>query len=304
MVSWMLRKSVPVPGLTVFVIVFFCLSLHRVYYKNNCKNSQVIPKILMKQTELSNSARTVVRFSSRWYNILYYLLILLKATKLTLYKRIEENDQMRRKPDLHIHFFNEFSISSPYYEYAPSSHNSTQLTLLISYLVANQDTKVPKDVLMSMLWPDVKDKVPVGALRNLVYRARKELERWSITQREVIYSTNPRNTTGSHVSAGTGCRWTARGTRFKRVLILYWLLKISVLEWFAGIVWLEAVGNVCDFPDASLLPDGWTDWGWDSAWCNQLYLGTGSCGDCIDSSWDDLPGKANPVVSLYPFQTT
>lgn len=84
---------------------------------------------------------------------------------------------MRRKPDLHIRFFNEFSISSPFCDYAPSSHNSTQLTLLISYLVANQDTKVPKDVLMSMLWPDVNDKLPVGALRNLVYRARKELER-------------------------------------------------------------------------------------------------------------------------------
>ncbi len=83
---------------------------------------------------------------------------------------------MRRKPDLHIHFFNEFSISSPYYEYAPSSHNSTQLTLLISYLVANQDTKVPKEVLMSILWPEEKDKRPVGALRNLVYRARKELQ--------------------------------------------------------------------------------------------------------------------------------
>lgn len=83
---------------------------------------------------------------------------------------------MRRKPDLHIRFFNEFSISSPYYEYAPSSHNSTQLTLLISYLVANQDTKVPKEVLMSMLWPEEKDKRPVGALRNLVYRARKELQ--------------------------------------------------------------------------------------------------------------------------------
>lgn len=83
---------------------------------------------------------------------------------------------MRRKPDLHIRFFNEFSISSPYYDYAPSAHNSTQLTLLISYLVANQDTKVPKDVLMSMLWPDVQDKIPVGALRNLVYRARKELQ--------------------------------------------------------------------------------------------------------------------------------
>lgn len=83
---------------------------------------------------------------------------------------------MRRKPDLHIRFFNEFSISSPYYEYAPSAHNSTQLTLLISYLVANQDSKVPKEVLMAMLWPDIQDKVPVGALRNLVYRARKELQ--------------------------------------------------------------------------------------------------------------------------------
>lgn len=83
---------------------------------------------------------------------------------------------MRRKPDLHIRFFNDFAVSSPDYEYAPSAHNSTQLTLLISYLVANQDTKVPKDVLMDMLWPDEKDKYPVGALRNLVYRARKELE--------------------------------------------------------------------------------------------------------------------------------
>lgn len=83
---------------------------------------------------------------------------------------------MRKKTDLHICFFNEFSITSPSYEYAPSAHNSTQLTLLISYLVANLDTKVPKDVLMAMLWPDVQDKIPVGALRNLVYRARKELQ--------------------------------------------------------------------------------------------------------------------------------
>ncbi|CUX26872.1 AfsR/SARP family transcriptional regulator [Clostridium sp. C105KSO13] len=83
---------------------------------------------------------------------------------------------MRRKHDLRIRFFNEFSISSSYYEYAPSSHNSTQLALLISYLVANRDTKVPKEVLMSMLWPEEKGKEPVGALRNLVYRARKELQ--------------------------------------------------------------------------------------------------------------------------------
>ena len=94
----------------------------------------------------------------------------------SIFKTTKEICYMRRKPDLHIRFFNDFAVSSPYHEYAPSAHNSTQLTLLISYLVANQDTKVPKDVLMAMLWPDEKDKCPVGALRNLVYRARKELE--------------------------------------------------------------------------------------------------------------------------------
>lgn len=29
--------------------------------------------------------------------------------------------------------------------------------------------------------------------------------------------------------------------------------------WSADIVWMEAVGNVCDFPDASMLSDRWTD---------------------------------------------
>lgn len=84
---------------------------------------------------------------------------------------------MRRKFDLRIHFFNEFSISSTNYEYKPSADNSTQLTLLLSYLVASQGRKVPKEILMAMLWPEVHDKEPIGALRNLVYRARKELER-------------------------------------------------------------------------------------------------------------------------------
>lgn len=82
---------------------------------------------------------------------------------------------MRRKPDLRIHFFNELTISSPYYDYAPSAKNSTQLTLLLSYLIINQGAKVPKDVLMAMLWPHKKDVLPIGALRNLIYRARKEL---------------------------------------------------------------------------------------------------------------------------------
>lgn len=82
---------------------------------------------------------------------------------------------MKRKPDLNIRFFDEFTITSPCYEYATSTKNSTQLALLLSFLIINQGSKVPKEVLMAMLWPHKKDILPVGALRNLVYRARKEL---------------------------------------------------------------------------------------------------------------------------------
>ena len=78
---------------------------------------------------------------------------------------------------LNIRLFGEFSIKSPYYEFRTSASNSSQLTLLISYLVVNQGNEVSKEKLMEVLWPDENIKNYTGSLRNLIYRARKELKK-------------------------------------------------------------------------------------------------------------------------------
>ena len=78
---------------------------------------------------------------------------------------------------LSIRLFGEFSIKSPYYEFRTSASNSSQLTLLLSYLIVNQGTEISKDKLADVLWPDENIKNYTGSLRNLVYRARKELKK-------------------------------------------------------------------------------------------------------------------------------
>ena len=77
---------------------------------------------------------------------------------------------------LHIKMFGEFSISNEYGHFSHMNNKSLQITRLLSYLIANKDTEIPKDKLMELLWPDENATNPSGALRNLVYRARQILE--------------------------------------------------------------------------------------------------------------------------------
>lgn len=84
---------------------------------------------------------------------------------------------MTKKQLLTITFFKEFSIKSPHCELRSGSTISTQITLLISYLVASGSSHVPKAALMEVLWPNSCEKNLEGALRNLVYRARRELHK-------------------------------------------------------------------------------------------------------------------------------
>ncbi|MEE0420190.1 MAG: BTAD domain-containing putative transcriptional regulator [Lachnospiraceae bacterium] len=76
---------------------------------------------------------------------------------------------------LKIQMFGEFSISNKYYSMVSTTSNSMQVQMLLSYLIANKDTKVSKQKLMEILWPGDTCNKPAGALRNLVYRARKEM---------------------------------------------------------------------------------------------------------------------------------
>ena len=53
---------------------------------------------------------------------------------------------------------------------------STQVELLIIYLIMNRDRNITASQLITYLWEDKENQVTIGALRNLVYRARKDLK--------------------------------------------------------------------------------------------------------------------------------
>lgn len=77
-----------------------------------------------------------------------------------------------------IKMFGEFSIRNKCYEFVSNKNHSIQLTTLISYLIANKDTEIPREKLVEILWPEENCANPSGALRNLIYRARQELKKF------------------------------------------------------------------------------------------------------------------------------
>lgn len=77
---------------------------------------------------------------------------------------------------LHIQMFGEFHMENDYYQYVPRSGKGGQVTTLITYLLANKDVEVSKEKLVDILWPEEEISNPTGALRNLIYRARQELD--------------------------------------------------------------------------------------------------------------------------------
>ncbi len=79
---------------------------------------------------------------------------------------------------LHIQMFGEFRIQNDYHSFTPTSGKGTQVTALITYLIANKEVEISKDKLTEILWPEEEISNPTGALRNLVYRARQELDKF------------------------------------------------------------------------------------------------------------------------------
>ena len=82
---------------------------------------------------------------------------------------------MKRKNVLTIHMLGEFTIENDVNRFPKDRKKSVQVMLLIAYLIAHRDSMVTKSTLIEILWPRHDIDNPEGALRNLVYRARKEL---------------------------------------------------------------------------------------------------------------------------------
>lgn len=82
---------------------------------------------------------------------------------------------MKKTKKLTIHMLGEFYMETKDGHFPREVKKSTQLIILIAYLLMHRKAPVPKAELIDVLWPnDVSDN-PEGALRNLIYRARKEL---------------------------------------------------------------------------------------------------------------------------------
>lgn len=85
-----------------------------------------------------------------------------------------------------IRLLGEFSIDKGVNHFPQESKKSMQVILLIAYLIAHRDSVVSKTELIDVLWAKDNSNHPDGALRNLIYRARKEME--NFTDEECIHS--------------------------------------------------------------------------------------------------------------------
>lgn len=113
--------------------------------------------------------------------------------------RFQEVALVKKDETLYINLLGEFSISNDYHKFRPTGR-SQQMIRMVAYIVANKDIDISKEKMIDILWPGEGLDNPGGALRNLVYRCRNELERFfpeSEEKKECIlyrngnYSWNP-----------------------------------------------------------------------------------------------------------------
>ncbi|MEG2544203.1 MAG: BTAD domain-containing putative transcriptional regulator [Longicatena sp.] len=82
---------------------------------------------------------------------------------------------MKKKANLNIRLLGEFMIENEYNKFPKDRKKSTQVIILLAYLIVFRGTMITKNRLIEVLWPNDESDNPEGALRNLIYRARKEL---------------------------------------------------------------------------------------------------------------------------------
>lgn len=82
---------------------------------------------------------------------------------------------MKRKDIIEIHMLGEFTITYNNIKFPKDRKKSKQVMQLIAYLLCFRNGMIAKTELMEILWPNQELDNPEGALRNLIYRARKEL---------------------------------------------------------------------------------------------------------------------------------
>ena len=85
---------------------------------------------------------------------------------------------MDKKLVLKIKTLGRLHITDGENEFPQEKKRSAQVELLIVYLILNRNANITNPQLIDFLWPDGNADKPEGALRNLIYRARKEMKQF------------------------------------------------------------------------------------------------------------------------------
>ena len=86
----------------------------------------------------------------------------------------QENKTVRK--GLQVKMFGEFSIRLGDRVLTDDVSRIKKVWILIEYLLVNRKSAIPQDKLIETLWNEEDSDNPVGALKNLVYRARSVLK--------------------------------------------------------------------------------------------------------------------------------
>lgn len=85
---------------------------------------------------------------------------------------------LEKKVILKVKLLGGLKITNGKVEFPYEKKRSAQVDLLIVFLIINRNKSVTNLQLMDYLWPNGNSDKPEGALRNLVYRARKEMKQF------------------------------------------------------------------------------------------------------------------------------
>lgn len=84
---------------------------------------------------------------------------------------------MVNKDILQVNTLGKLSVTNGNSTFPQEKRRSIQVELLVVYLILNRNYTINNQQLIDFLWPDGNSDKPEGALRNLVYRARKEFKK-------------------------------------------------------------------------------------------------------------------------------
>jgi len=181
---------------------------------------------------------------------------------------------MKNKDSLKIRMFGEFSIRNHTHVFPEDAKKSQKVANLLEYLIAHRNAEITKESLIEVLWPGDASDNPAGALRNLVYRARQELEKFFpgenqelISLRDDTYLWNPKISMDADIyefedeyeAARQAEGEAEKVVHYQRMIDLYrgeFLPKSMHIDWvvfrntYYKRIYMQAVIGVCGLLDS------------------------------------------------------